>query len=127
MFTYTTNHVARDEHRQAADRTVFSTILLILAFLPVTIITVCCARDIVAVVFGRGAFTEKDVSDTALALSGYALMFVPFVLREQFSRFQCCYQDSKRPMINSVVSIFANIVLSILLSRLCLRLKRKQT
>ena len=40
-----------------------------------------------------------------------------YAVRELFTRLQYSYQDSKRPMINSIVSIVINIVLSISLSK----------
>ena len=51
----------------------------------------------------------------AQALRGYALMFVPLVFREVYSRFQYGHQDSKRPMVNSSIGIALNIVLSVAL------------
>ena len=75
------------------------------------------STDIVKIVFGRGKFDAAAVSTCAVALVGYGFMFVPYVLREVFSRVQYAYGDSKNPMINSSIAIVFNIVFSIVLSR----------
>lgn len=115
LFPYITTHISRGEDRQAAGLASKSSLLLLMIFLPISILTVICAEDIVAIVYGRGAFTAENVQATASALRGYAVMFAPLVLSELFSRFQYGYQNSKTPMINSTVGIAANIALSLLL------------
>ena len=75
------------------------------------------AKDIVTIVFGRGKFGASAIESCSMALIGYGLMFVPYLVRELFSRFQYAYKDSKMPMINSSISIVVNIVLSIALSK----------
>lgn len=115
LFPHITNHIVKKEDRSAAQLVSVSSILMMAVFLPITIITILCAEDIVSIVFGRGAFNAENVRISAAALRGYAVMFVPLILRELFSRFQYGYQNSKVPMINSTVGIIVNIVLSIAL------------
>ena len=115
LFTYITIHISRGDHQDAATLTIRAASILILAFLPISILTVLCAEDIVSVVYGRGAFDASNVRVAAQALVGYAFMFVPLVIRELFGRFQYGYQDSRRPMVNSTIGIVCNIVLSIAL------------
>ena len=87
---------------------------MVAVFLPVSILTVLCAEDIVTIVYGRGAFGAESIAVCARALAGYGAMFVPLVLREIYSRFIYAYQDSRRPMVNSSIGIACNIALSIL-------------
>lgn len=115
LFPYITTSIARQQHERAAQMVHNSTVLLTAAFLPITIITVFCAEDVVSVAFGRGAFDAKCVETAGFVLMGYAFSFVPLVLQEIFSRFHYGYQDSRRPMINSTIGICCNIVLSIAL------------
>ena len=117
IFTYVTQHIVKGEDDAAAGLTVSSCIQMVTLLLPVSILTILNTEDIVTVVFGRGRFDQTAVANCSYALIGYAMMFVPVVIRELFSRYQYGYGDSKRPMINSSVSIGINIVLSILLSR----------
>lgn len=115
LFTYITTRISQADHTGAAAMAIRAASLLVLAFLPISILTILCAEDIVAVIYGRGAFNADNVYIAGQALIGYAFMFVPLVLRELFSRFQYGYQDSRRPMINSTIGIAANIALSIAL------------
>lgn len=115
LFSYITVRLSKGEEAAAARLAVRAASLLILAFLPVSVLTVLCAEDIVTAVYARGAFGPESVRQTAAALRGYAPMFVPLVLRDLFSRFQYGYKDTRRPMVNSAAGIALNIVLSIAL------------
>lgn len=115
LFTYVTSAIARKEHASAAKISIRTTLLLIAAFLPISILSIIGAEDIVMIVFGRGAFGRNSVVSAADALKGYGFTFVPLVLREVYSRVLYGYQDSKSPMVSSTVSIAVNIALSIAL------------
>ena len=82
--------------------------------MPITLIFVICSHDIVSIVYGRGAFDASAVMSASYALKGYAIMFLPMVFREIYTRFQYAFQDSKKPMINGSIGIVSNIVLSII-------------
>lgn len=117
LFTYTAAAISKGEHQAAAALTVRAAGLMILVFLPICLLTVLCAGDVVSIAFGRGAFDAKAVAASALALQGYGLLFIPLVLREVYTRFQYGYGDTRRPTAASCISIVCNIVLSILFSR----------
>lgn len=117
LFTYTAAAISKGEHQTAAALTVRAAGLLTLAFLPVCLLTVLCARDIVTIAFARGAFDAKAAAASARALQGYGLLFIPLILREVYTRFQYGYGDTRRPTAASCISIVCNIVLSVLLSR----------
>ena len=115
LFTDVTIHISRGKDVKAAGLTARAAALLALVFLPVSILTALCAEDVVTIVYGRGAFDAAAINTAAQALRGYALSFIPLVLRELFSRFQYGYQDTHHPMVNSSISIALNIALSITL------------
>lgn len=117
LFAYVTTSIAQEQHKEAADLTHKAALLLIIAFLPISIVSVTMSEEIVTIAFARGAFDRNAVKQASAALKGYAFTFVPLVLREVYSRIQYGYQDSKSPMINSSIGIAANIVLSIILCR----------
>ena len=116
LFTYITQNIAEKKDQEAARLTMESASQMITLLLPISVLTMVNAGDIVSIVFGRGRFDQTAVGNCALALTGYGLMFVPVALRELLTRFQYGYEDSKTPMINSTIAIALNIVLSILLS-----------
>lgn len=115
LFPYITTQISRGNHDEAAVLTLRTMLLMTVVFLPISILTILCAQDVVAIAFGRGAFDANSVSVAASALAGYAFSFVPLIMREVFSRLQYGYQDSKQPMINSTIGIMVNIALSIAL------------
>ncbi|MBR6451322.1 MAG: polysaccharide biosynthesis protein [Lachnospiraceae bacterium] len=117
LFTYVTQCVTEKKEPEAAALVTASSVQFMTLLLPVSILTVANASDIVTIVFGHGKFNASAVAQCAIALAGYGCMFVPLVLREQFSRFQYAYGDSRQPMINSAIAIVFNIIFSILLSR----------
>ena len=118
LFSYITVQIAQGNEREAAHLSVRSASLLLLAFLPISILTVLCAEDIITIAFARGAFSQESVQAAAAALRGYSFMFTPLIFRNLFSRFQYGYKDTRRPMLNSVASIGLNIVLSMMLCSL---------
>ena len=117
LFTYTTQNIAEKKDQEAAELASHSVIQLVTLLIPISLLTIFNASDIVRIVFGRGKFDSRAVEACAYALSGYGAMFIPYVLREVFSRVQYAYGDSKTPMINSTIAIAVNIVLSIIMSR----------
>lgn len=117
LFTYITQRIVSEDEEGAANLTIDSMWNMSTLLLPISIITIMNSHDIVTFVFGRGKFDAKAVNNCSYALIGYALMFIPFIVREMLSRFQYAYGDSKKPMINSTISIVANIVLSVILSK----------
>lgn len=117
MFTYITQNIAESKEEEAANIATRTSVQMITFLIPISVIAIMNSRDFVRAIFGRGKFDETAIQNCSIALIGYCLMFVPYMLRELFSRFQYAYGDSKQPMINSSIAIVINIVLSILLSR----------
>ena len=116
LFTYITKSVAEKNNKAAADLVTQSMIQMGTALLPISILTLMNANDIVTIAFGRGKFDLTAVGNCSLALAGYSFMFVPYSIREIFSRFQYAYGDTKKPMMNSTIAIGFNVVFSIVLS-----------
>lgn len=118
FFTYVTKGIAEKRDDEVEDFINNTTVQMITLLLPICIITVMNTKDIIKLVYGRGMFDDKAIQNSSFALFGYGFMFIPFALRELFSRFQYAHGDSRRPMINSSISIIINIVLSIILGRI---------
>lgn len=116
-FTYIAQNVAGKSDEMAASIVEYFIVFFVTFLIPISIISTVNAREIVSVVFGRGAFDANAVEYSTYALMGYGFVFIPYVLRELFTRLQYSYHDSKQPMINSTISIVCNIVLSIIFSR----------
>ena len=118
LFTYITAKIADGEDAAAAELAIESVSQIGTILIPISIITIVCSHDIVSIVFGRGKFNAFAIDNCSKALIGYGCMFIPYVIRELYSRFQYAYGDSKKPMINSTIGIVFNIIFSIVLSKI---------
>lgn len=85
--------------------------------IPATIGAMVFNREIVKLLFGRGAFDPAALNMTSTALFFYAIGMIGFGLREVLSRGFYSLKDSKTPMINGVIAVGVNIVLNLTLSR----------
>lgn len=115
LYAHLTEHISRGDTHKVAQLTERAALLLTVLLLPVTIVAVSHARDIVSLIYGRGAFEDTAVEKAAHALMGYSLGYIPLALREIYSRVQYGYQDTRWPTINSLIGIACNIILSIVL------------
>lgn len=90
---------------------------MLLISIPIAVFYLINAKEIIRFIFERGAFDSHATDITSVAFIGYSfgLLFLPF--REVYIRIQYAYQDSVHPMVNSVVCVFVNIVMSWFLSR----------
>jgi len=88
-----------------------------LLVIPATVGAMVFAREIVTLLFGRGAFTVEAVNMTASSLFYYSLGMVAFGLRDVLTRAFYALQDTRTPMINATIAVVINIVLNIVLSR----------
>ena len=115
LYSHMAEAIAQGKTEAAAHLIQRSVLILTLILLPVTIITVCQAEDIISLLYGRGAFGVEEIQMSALALSGYGCAFIPMAWKEIYARVQYGYQNSRQPTRNSIVGILVNLVLSILL------------
>lgn len=117
VFPYIADSLAEKKIEKANTLINSIIVLLVVVFLPVSILTIANSKDIVTIVFERGAFDSKSVTITSYALLGYGFGFLPLIIKEVFSRFLFANAQSKLPMRNSVISIAVNIALSIVLCK----------
>ena len=68
---------------------------------------------IVAVLFGRGAWTDADTQATALALAVYALGLPAFVLQKVLQPLYYARHDTKRPFQFAVTSMVVNAAVAV--------------
>lgn len=90
--------------------------VLILLLVPVAVITILSAGDIVTMVYMRGKFTLEAVHQTTMALIGFAVGFPIIALREVMIRIHFAFQKTKIPMMISIAAVMMNVVLSIALA-----------
>lgn len=85
--------------------------------MPITVGTMIFSKQVVNVLFGRGAFDITAIHMTSSALFFYAIGMMGFGLREVLARGFYSMQDTKTPMINAATGMIINICLNILLSK----------
>lgn len=83
--------------------------------IPVTVIVVILANPIIEFLFYRGAFEEKDVQNTAQALTIYVISAIPIGYRTILEKVYYATKETKRTVVFSSIGIVVNIVLNILL------------
>ena len=88
-----------------------------LLVIPATIGAMIFSKEIVTLLFGRGAFTPEAIEMTGGALFYYSIGMIAFGLREILSRAFYALQDTKTPMINATIAVVINIILNIVLSK----------
>lgn len=89
--------------------------VIIVALVPIIVGCIVLSRQIVEVLFQRNAFTSKDTTMTASILWIYVIGILAFALRDVLTRGFYSMEDSKAPMINSIISIVFNISLNLIL------------
>lgn len=91
--------------------------VVILFVVPATIGSIVFSKQIITLLFARGAFTYEATLMTSTALVYYSIGMIGFGLREVLSRTFYSLQDTKTPMINAAMGIILNIILNIILSK----------
>lgn len=94
-------------------RYIFNSLLVIV--IPATVGMIVLASPAVELVFEYGAFDVTSKEMTAYALTFYTIGLAGVIFREMTTYGLYSLEDTKSPLINSVISIGINIVLNIIL------------
>lgn len=92
--------------------------VLFYILLPITCGVLILRKELITIVFARGAFLQNAVDLTSDVFFYYALGIAPIAAREILSRYFYSCGDTKTPVVNSAVGVAVNIVLNIILSRI---------
>lgn len=91
----------------------YSVILL----LPISLVILTFSKEIIEVLFFRGAFTKADVIITSKVLFFYSIGMFMFGLREILTKVFFAHRNTKIPTVNAFLAMLLNIILNIILSR----------
>jgi len=83
--------------------------------IPATVALFIASNPIVSALFGYGSFSETSVENSALALFYFSFGLPAFSLIKVFSSFFFARHDTKTPFYISLISVFLNILISVLL------------
>ena len=90
---------------------------LTLLLLPIMVMCMFAGDQLVEMFYGRGNFGAEEISRTYGVVIGYSAGFIFQAVRSNLVKVYYAFQDTKRPMINGLISVACNIVLSLTLSR----------
>lgn len=91
--------------------------IMSLLVIPISVGLMIFSKEIVALMFQRGAFTAADVERTAQVVFFYSLGLICFSIKEVMINVFYALQDTKTPTVNSLIAIVINVVLNLLLIR----------
>lgn len=106
---------AMKSHRKLKRTFARSVGLMSLMVLPISAVAILFSKEIVAMLFQRGAFTEFDTQRTAEVVSYYSLGLIFFSIKEVALNMFYAIEDTVTPTVNSVLAILINIALNLLL------------
>jgi putative peptidoglycan lipid II flippase len=117
VFSYISEYAAKNEPEKMLD-TLWRTIRVVLfVVFPIVIIAIPSGMDIVRIVYERGEFGAQATLMTGSALIWYLPSLLGYSLSVFLIRFFYALQDTKMPMICGILSVSANIPLTLVLSR----------
>ena len=89
---------------------------VVMIVLPMALTFILQGKEIIRIVYQRGAFTETDVAVTSCAIFFYSLGMIFYSLQEICNKAFYSIESMKTPMLASIGSILTNVVLSYALS-----------
>ncbi len=89
--------------------------LMSLMVLPISAGVILFSRQIVEMLFQRGAFTAYDTQRTAEVVAFYSIGLIFFSIKEVTLNLFYAIEDTVTPTVNSILAIFINIGLNLLL------------
>lgn len=122
VFSYTLSNIifpelsklTADNNKEKTKQILNKSIKISLFFIiPMSVGIAFLSKDIIHVIYERGEFTANSTLLTSRALSFYAIGMIGYGIMEILNKAFYAIQDSKTPMIVSIVAILLNVILSI--------------
>ena len=107
--------MAKGDETESRELMVMSIKAICFVILPVMALFIILARPITAVLYERGNFVAENTAAVSAALACYCTGMIGLAINEILSKIFFSKQNSKTPMINSVISMIFNIVLAYIL------------
>lgn len=83
--------------------------------IPGTVLLIIFRSEIVKFIYYRGAFTLEDVKITSNIIFLYSIGMIFYGIKDILNRAFYALQDTKTPMINSIIGVVSNIVFNLIL------------
>ncbi len=108
---------ATDRQEELGEAYLKTTQVLVLFFVPLTVGMVVLREPFVRAAFQRGAFDVGDTAATSVALLFYSLGMLAYALNDLSARVFFAVQDTRTPVLISVLVMGLNVVLNLILVR----------
>ncbi len=118
IFPELAGHIANRDEKKAAETYIFSIRLFIILLMPIIVGGVFLSREIMILVYGRGAFDLSAVNMTTPIFSAYFVALLFTGGRQVGMNFLYSHGDSKTAMKNTVIGVGVNVILDIVLSKI---------
>ena len=118
VFTEISERASRDDTKGIKELFTKGVSYVTVILLPITIIVVEYAYDVVNIVYGRGRFTQDAVVLTASVLAVYSTYYIANAVKGLSTRVFYSGGNTKTPMMVGVIAVVINISVSILLVKL---------
>lgn len=115
LYPKMTELFARDNNAEKNSFTLKYINVVTLLVLPLAALIFVFSKEIVQILFGRGAFNDETVIFVSRSLKIYALGIVGASFRDVLNKVFYSMKDTKTPMINGVIAVTVNIGLNIIL------------
>lgn len=116
LFSHYATWIAEGKKDRVGDNLKRSLEYLFVIIMPIMVMCFVAGDTIVGVLYGRGNFGAEAIERTNGVVIGYAAGFFFQAARATLVKAYYAFQDTKTPMINGVISVCLNVVLSIVLS-----------
>ncbi len=114
LFPKITKYLSNNQEKEAKEMMKKIFWLLFYALILATVIGIISSKEIVYILFQRGAFNEKDTLITSQVLVMYMLGLIPFGLNKLFSSYLYATHKHLKAAKFAMISLTVNIFLSVL-------------
>lgn len=104
---------AKGDDTRMADCLLFSIKIVVLLLFPVVFGGAVLGKELISIVYFRGAFKLETVLGTAPIFVAYLTCLIFRALRQNFSRVFYSYGDTKTPMFNGFIGLAVNTILDL--------------
>ncbi len=116
FFPSLAENAAKQDHAANGRLLTRSLSIILLTTAPIAAVGLAMRTEIVTLVYGRGAFTAKDVTETAMVFGFYGLGIIFISMREMLNRTFFSYQKTVTPLLIGVGAAIVNLAVSLILS-----------
>lgn len=117
IFPLISKLISQGKIEEASNETLKAFRFIVFSILPAAVGVMIFSKEIVELIFLRGSFDAVAVKLTSDALFYYSIGLTFVALKEVIVRYFYAMNNTKIPTYNSIVAVFANIALNIVLSR----------